>query len=248
VRSYAILEVQTGSRLIGCELNSSDNDAMAILVEPFADVMAFSPFKNDVYRDAEVRTGDPHAKSQPGELDLSMYGLREYLRLVLKGNPTLTELLFVPKEMCSVYKAGARLIQDMATKMVSQRTLRAYLGYMANQRERLLGERGQKRTNRPELVEAYGYDTKYAYHVLRLGCQGNQLAAKGRLEFPLEGHVRASLLSVRKGEVCLNDAVEWMTELERLLEIKLKASELPAEPDYVRVEKMMQDIYWESWL
>ena len=34
-------------------------------------------------------------------------------------------------------------------------------------------------TNRPELVAAHGYDTKYAMHALRLGLQGIELLTTG---------------------------------------------------------------------
>jgi len=50
--------------------------------------------------------------------------------------------------------------------IVSKRAGRGYLGYLRGQKERLLGTRGQKRVNRPELVEAHGFDTKYAMHAL----------------------------------------------------------------------------------
>ena len=36
------------------------------------------------------------------------------------------------------------------------------------------------RVNRPELIAAHGYDTKYAGHVLRLGYQGIEFLETGR--------------------------------------------------------------------
>ena len=63
--------------------------------------------------------------------------------------------------------------------ILSRRAGRGYLGYLHGQKERLLGARGQKRVNRPELVEAHGYDTKYAMHAARLGYQGLELLETG---------------------------------------------------------------------
>jgi hypothetical protein len=52
--------------------------------------------------------------------------------------------------------------------LLSRRTGRGYLGHLRGQKERLLGTRGQKRVNRPELVEAHGFDTKYTMHAAPL--------------------------------------------------------------------------------
>jgi hypothetical protein len=57
-------------------------------------------------------------------------------------------------------------------------------GNLHGQKERLLGSRGQ-RVNRPELVQAHGYDTRYAMHAARLGYQGLELLETGELTLPM---------------------------------------------------------------
>lgn len=44
------------------------------------------------------RTQPEGARSGPGDLDLVAYNLRKYLRLALKGHPTVLLLLFVPRK------------------------------------------------------------------------------------------------------------------------------------------------------
>jgi hypothetical protein len=59
--------------------------------------------------------------------------------------------------------------------------------------------RGQRRVNRPELVEAHGYDTKYAMHALRLGYQGLELLEAGRVTLPMSERERSTVMAVRLG-------------------------------------------------
>ena len=56
------------------------------------------------------------------------------------------------------------MIPKVVQVILSKRAGRGYHGYLRGQKERLLGTRGQKRVNRPELVDAHGFDTKYAMH------------------------------------------------------------------------------------
>jgi len=52
-----------------------------------------------------------------------------------------------------------RALRDLAPAFASQHAGRAFLGTMTQQRERLVGNRGQKANKRPELEAAYGCGT-----------------------------------------------------------------------------------------
>ncbi len=56
------------------------------------------------------RTQPEGMRSGPGDLDLVAYSLRKYVRLALKGHPTILLLLFVPAELVLVTtEAGEEL-------------------------------------------------------------------------------------------------------------------------------------------
>jgi hypothetical protein len=84
-------------------------------------------------------------------------------------HPTVPLLLFVPDELTLVETELGCSCCNCGRRSSPKRAGRGYLGYLRAQKELLLGARGQKRVNRPELVEAHGFDTKYAMHALRLG-------------------------------------------------------------------------------
>jgi hypothetical protein len=118
-----------------------------------------------------------------------------------QGNPTILLLLFTPDDQL-VHRAplGAEL-RALAPAIVSRRVQAPFLGYLQAQKQRLIGERGQKRIHRPELEAMYGFDTKYAMHMLRLGFQGVELLTTGALSLPMSEPERSFLLDVRRGKV-----------------------------------------------
>lgn len=118
---------------------------------------------------------------------------------------------------------------------------------MEAQRQRLVGERGQRDVNRVELVEQFGYDTKYAMHMLRLGHQGVEFLESGRLTLPIREPVRSHLMDVRRGRGNLADVLEECTQLELRLASLLDSSPLPLEPDVSTVENFVMETYEAAW-
>ena len=245
-----ILRGLVGSTVHGLNVNDGieDRDEMGVCVEPLADAMALSePFEQFIYRSAVEREGREGARSTAGDLDLTIYSLRKWMRLALKGNPTILLLLFTPEDQLMHCDALGHELRSLTPQIVSRRVQAPYLGYLQAQKQRLTGERGQKRIHRPELEEMYGFDTKYAMHMLRLGFQGVELLTTGRLSLPMREPERSYLLEVRRGKVSEQDCFHRAGELEQQL-IALAASDsLPEAPDEARVEEWMLDAYRRRW-
>ena len=241
-----VLRAVTGSTAHGLALpGTDDRDETAVCVEDMAACVGFVEFEQYIYRTAAVRVGRHDAPSTVGDLDLTIFSLRKFLRLAMQGNPSMMLLLFVRDPIICTSR-GAHL-QELAPQIVSRQAGRRFLGYMESQRQRLLGERGQKKTNRPELEAAYGYDTKYAMHVLRLGFQGIELMNTGRLTLPLPEPERMWLMAVRRGEVPLDDVLQRAGEYERMLKDSLLDAPIREEPDRLAIEAWMLRTYLEAW-
>ena len=103
--------------------------------------------------------------------------------------------------------------------------------------------------NRPELIERFGYDTKYAMHALRLGFQGTEISTEARLSLPMQDHHRAypTRCPPREG---VTRTTWWsgLEELETTLGSLLEdGSVLGDEPDIVMVNGLLGDLYRTHW-
>lgn len=102
-------------------------------------------------------------------------------------------------------------------------------------------------TNRPELVAAHGYDTKYAMHALRLGYQGIELLSTGRITLPVPEPDLGFLRAVRRGEVPLADVVEAVATAGAELARLGRASSLPEQPDRRWVDDWLHRSHVAYW-
>ena len=245
-----ILRGLVGSTVHGLNVNDGieDRDEMGICVEPLEFAMSLlEPFAQFIFRTAAEREGRANARSTGGDLDLTIYSLRKWTRLALKGNPTIMLLLFTPEDqLIHCDDLGAEL-RALTPAIVSRRVQGPFLGYLQAQKQRLTGERGQKRIHRPELEEMYGFDTKYAMHMLRLGYQGVELLTTGRLSLPMREPERSFLLDVRRGKVTERDCLARAEELERELTDLASASPLPDRPDEHKIQGWALSAYRRRW-
>jgi hypothetical protein len=224
-----IFQTVSGSRLYGIHGPDSDTDMMGVCIEPPSRVVGFNQFEQHVSK----------------ELNGTIYGLRKFCNLLLKGNPTINELLWAPAPYWYTNHPLMNELRGFRVLLVNHQMATAYLGYLRAQKERLIGERGQKDVNRPELVAKYGYDTKYAAHAVRLGLMGQELLKTAHLYLPLEGANADVLIGIRTGQYALADVVQMVENLETDL-IKLREQSRQFVPDG-KIEKWMLRAYRRWW-
>ncbi len=238
-----ILRCEVGSTVHGLGVaGTDDRDELGVCIEPPEYVIGLKHFEQYVHR-----SKPQGVRSEPGDLDLTIYGLRKFCSLALKGNPSILLLFNVPNEKCVVLNVLGRRLRDLAPAFASKKAGAAFLGYMQQQRQRLMGERGQMNVKRPELIERYGFDTKYAGHILRLGFQGNDYMNTGSFPIPMPAEQRDLILAVRTGQVPENDVLTKAGELEADLKDAITGSLLSDEPDYTAVNKFLLYAYQRTW-
>lgn len=208
-----ILVCEVGSTAHGTGVDGKEDlDIMGIAIEPFEEVV-FGEVRHGskVYRPGR----GPEDRSEPGDLDLSVHTLRKWGRVTMGGNPSFLLMLFAP------IREGGPLGRELRTRFAgafrTKATAAAFLGYAEAQRQRLTGERSGHTPNRPELVEKFGFDTKFAYHMLRLGMQGLEYCIGGSITMPMAADDRKLLLDVRAGAYPLEIVLDMARRNEELL-------------------------------
>lgn len=241
------VRVVIGSTIHGLSVAGTDDlDLMGIRIESAQEALGLGqPFEQYVWRTQPE--GEP---SGPGDVDLTVYSLRKWLRLAANGNPTILNLLFVPRNYREIDGVLATDLRGLTSKIISREAGFRYQGYLRAQRERLLGLRGGQRTGstrRERYVAEFGFDVKFAGHMIRLGVQGVELLQTGHLELPIPEPRRSEILAVRLGEVALDECIKWAESLENTLERLCHEADLPEHPDREHLNKWLAQTYVEAW-
>ncbi len=224
-----------GSGVHGTAVDGQDDrDEMGICIEPPEYVCGLEAFEQYIFR-----TQPEGHRSGPGDVDLTIYSVRKWMRLAVQGNPTVLLPLFVSNRDVIVRTELGDELRALAPSIVSRRAGERFQGYLAAQRDRLLGVRGGKHTNRPELIETYGFDTKYAMHMVRLGVQGVELLETGTISLPIREPWLTWLRDLRQGRRSRTEALEAAADLEARIVALLDTSPLPADPDMAAVNRWL---------
>ena len=234
-----VLRALVGSNVHGLSNpGTDDRDEMGVCIEPKEYVLGLREFEHFVYRTQPE--GHP---SGPGDLDLTIYGLRKWCRLAMRGSPTVLLLLFVEGDDVMVRTPIGDELQRLAPAFVSRRTGKAFLGYLSSQRQAFENERPRTR----EQSSTHGYDTKYAMHALRIAHQGTELLTTGRISLPVAEPRRGELRAVRRGEPTLEGVRTMLDDAEESLQRALDSASLPEEADRPAIDAFLVSAYERAW-
>lgn len=241
-----ILRSVVGSGVHGIAIEGTDDhDEMGVYIEPPSYILGIGKQREDYI----WRTQAEGVRSGHGDTDLILYSLRKYLRLAIKGNPTVMLPLFAPEESLVVATPLGRELRALGPAFLSQETVQRFLGYMASQHERMLGQSKRNVPNRPELIEKFGWDVKYGSHALRLAYQGLEIAETGNLTLPLPDQERERVLAVKRGEVPRIEVSLEIASLEADVGKVLDdgSTPLPAVADFARIDEWAVDAQRRHW-
>lgn len=241
-RSNPDYVIIAGSRLTGVNADG-DIDLIGFTVEDFKTYMRL----DNRFEQEEYRTAKRGQRSENDTIEGTIYSLAKFARLAAQGNPNILEPLFAPYGSWVVTPSeyGLRVIEN-SHLFVSRAAGPRYMGYAKSQLDRVIGHRAVH-TNRPELVESHGYDTKAASHVYRLLAEGRDLMRMGRIELPLIYPDRKHSQEIRRGEWGIERFKAVSTAMIKELEDAIMQTSLPKHPDMDAINTLVRNIYREAW-
>ncbi len=99
----------------------------------------------------------------------------------------------------------------------------------------MIEERLSKVGNRKDLVTKYGFDTKFASHLIRLLLECRELISQGDLNFPLS--YKETILDIKRGQWTIKEVLDYSEQLEAEIDLAVNKSELPNKPRFDEIEK-----------
>ena len=234
-----VYEVIMGSMAYGVAKNNSDVDVYAVCV-PSKDIVF--PYASDNI----VGFGPPppnfevyqkhHMELHDIEYDANVYSIIKFFNLCAENNPNMIDSLFVPTR-CIVYKndVGDHFWTNRRL-FLSKRIFDKMRGYAFSELKRVKNNTGVANEKRAALVEKFGYNTKSAYHVVRLMLEAEMVLEEGDLD--LERH-REQLKFVREGGYTLPELEEWFKNKEMTLAVSHANSTMPITADYGLLKSLL---------
>ena len=177
-----------------------------------------------------------------GDIDLLVYDIRKYLRLLLKSNPNVLSLLWLKDNQYMKKTKWGKMLIDNRDIFLSKKCYNSYSGYAYGQLKRMThfkfeGYMGQKRK---EAVEKYGYDVKNAAHLIRLLRMGLEILMTGRVNVLRKDS--QLYIAIKKGEWSLEKVKSEADRLFALLDEAYVRSKLRDEPDYKKANQLCVEI------
>jgi len=172
------------------------------------------------------------------EYDLNIYAITQYFRLCLDNNPNMIDTLYTPRECVLHSTPISEMIRERRGLFLHKQCWPKYKGFAYSQLHKMQGKNPEKDSKRDKLRERYGFDVKYAYHLVRLLYEAEMIMNEGCIDIRRHSeHLKA----IRRGEVTEDDIVKWAAEKEHHLERAFENSILRAEPEYDAVKQLLID-------
>ncbi len=246
-REGLMLRVLVGSGVHGTAIGGQDDiDEMGVCVEPPQSVIGSKRFEHYTFR-----TQPEGVCSGPGDLDLVIYGLRKYAALAAQGNPTVLLPLFVPEHHVLFANDFGHELRANRALFLSKQAGARFQGYLHSQRKGLMGLRsgGTNNQGRADIRARYGFDTKFAMHMVRLGLQGVELLRTGVFSLPVPEPFLTWLRELRQGLHTKEEALDFAERLETEIADLMAGDEspLPDRPDYDAINDWLMSVHRRYW-
>jgi uncharacterized protein len=229
-----------GSELHGAKIGATDDlDIYGVFMEKPAQALGLDPQEHFVWSTA----GDER-RNGPDDVDVTLYSLRKWAALAIKGNPTALHFLFA--DATEIKSRTWEFIVKSAPLFICKNASAQFIGFATDQRQRVTGEKGKgAKGRRPEYECKYGYDTKAAMHTLRLLYEGIELMQYGRITLPRPE--KELLIEVRSGAWPLEKFVHEAEALSGKLSEAAAGSKLPDVVDRYSVSTLIAEAHLRHW-
>lgn len=236
-------EVIMGSLAYGVSNDNSDLDIYGFSIPPKeiifphfrGEIIGFDPFEVGFEQFQQHHIKDPSALGGKGRVyDITIYSIVKYFRLLMENNPNIIDSLFVP-DSCVLFKTA------LAAHIRDNRSLFLHKGCWATFKGYAYGQMHKIRSKKPEgkrkiIVDQFGYDVKFAYHVVRLLNEVEQLLVEGSMCLTKNSE---QLKAIRRGEWSLEELESYFSRKEADLESVYLKSSLPDRPNTALIRNLL---------
>lgn len=177
------------------------------------------------------------------EYDISVYNIVRFFHLCMENNPNVLETLFAPIDCVLHNTKLGNIVRERRKDFLHKGIYPKLKGYSYSQLSKMKSK--DRIGKRKETVEQWGFDLKFASHVVRLLDEAEQVLTVGDLDLRKN---REQLKSIRRGEWTVDEVINWADAKEKQLEeLYVKCDFLPWGPDEKKIKQLLLDILEEHY-
>ncbi len=235
-----ILKLRTGSVMYGTNTPESDEDFNGIFIPTKEYVLGTK-------RVEQVELSQKRSKSirnRPGDVDYTVYSLIKFIELAQANNPNIIEFFYAPQHcIIECNEFGQRLIESRDL-FLSKKAYHTFKGYSYAQRKKLEIKK-ENMTGRTELAEKFGYDTKFASHLIRLLLECQQALVEHTITLPLPQN--NLVRDIKLGRYSLEWVMNKADEIEKLVDQSYISSTLQYTANFEEINKLQISLIESFW-
>lgn len=250
VTSLVMYETIMGSEAYGVNEDTSDRDIVGFclpkreIIFPHlgGEIMGFGLRNRERFEQFQQHhILDPQAQT---EYDVTIYSIVKYFQLLMENNPNMIDSIFTPRRCVLHSTKISEMVRDARREFLHKGCWHKFKGYAYAQLSKIKNKTNSSNPKRAAWVEKFGYDVKFAYHVVRLLNECEQILMTGDLN--LEQN-REQLKSIRRGEWTLEQLDSWAETKHRQLEELYLKSELQHSPDEDKLRELLLNCIEEHY-
>jgi predicted nucleotidyltransferase len=236
-------ETIMGSVAYGVSSDASDVDVYGWAIPPKDDVFPHlrgeipgfgTPRKRfEVFQEHHVQDAD--ALGGRGRVyDVTIFGIVRFFDLAMQNNPNVLDSLFTPINCVLHSTRVGDLVRENRRIFLHKGAWAKFKGYAYSQLHKIATKRPEGK--RARVVAEHGYDVKFAYHVVRLIGEVEQILTEGDVDLQRDNE---RLKAIRRGEWTEDRLRSWFDAKEKDLERAWAESKLPAQPDEAKIKDLL---------
>jgi predicted nucleotidyltransferase len=238
-------ETIMGSESYGVSSGASDHDVYGFCIPPKE--ILFPHLSGEIFGFGKQlkrfeQYQENHVAEEAKVWDISIYSIVKYFQLVMENNPNMIDSLFTPVRcVLHITKIG-NMVRDARRMFLHKGSYHKFRGYSYSQVHKMKTKNPEGK--RKETVDKYGFDLKFAYHVVRLLGEAEQILTEGDLDLERD---RERLKAIRNGEWTMEMIEEFFQAKEKVLEECYHKSALPYGPDEKAIKELLLNCLEEHY-
>lgn len=241
-------EVIMGSAAYGVSTDSSDLDIYGWCIPPknmifphltgYVEGFGIKPQRFDQYQEHHIMNGET-------EYDFSIYSVVKYAQLCLENNPNMIDSLFVPTNCVTYCTPLGQIFRDNRKEFLHKGSYSKFRGYAYAQLHKMKSHSSNSSNpKRAKSIKDHGFDVKFAYHIVRLLNEVDQILTTHNLDLQRDNEI---LKAIRRGDWTEEEIVNWSEKKIDHLEEVYSKSTLRNVPDEVRIKGLLMEVLEEHY-